>query len=71
MADMEIDEEFPDGFTGDLITIAEENEEAFPTIDHADDDEDSVPGFASDKVKLFQTRLENGFDVFDNSEYVS
>ena len=32
MAETEIDEEFPDGFMGDLIAIAEKNEEAFPTM---------------------------------------
>jgi len=55
----------PTGFSGDA------EKESSQTNDHANGDIESVPVFAPESIKLFQTRLENGFNVFEDSEYVA
>ncbi len=55
----------PTGFSGDA------EKESSQSNDHANGDIESVPVFAPESIKLFQTRLENGFNVFEDSEYVA
>ena len=62
------EDEVPNDLSGDPIAAQCESSQS---TDNTHSHNDFLPVFAPERIELFETRLENGFDVYEDSDYVS
>ena len=62
------EDEVPNDLSGDPIVAQCESSQS-TDITHSHND--FLPVFAPERIEVFKTRLENGFNVYDDSDYVS